>query len=129
MRLYKVVNYQYMDRILVNISLGRNNTSVVELPLVLARSCSTLLSNHHRCFNPNLSQREMAFEIFINLKFLVLSHPKNQQFRVKSYRFAQWDLFFLKIYTLRVLKIIPKLPRLGRKIDLAHGLFHDTYFL
>ena len=59
MLLYKVVNYEYMDRILVSISLGRNNTSAVELPLVLARPCSTLLSNHYCRFDPSLSQREM----------------------------------------------------------------------
>ena len=96
MRLYKIVNYQYMDRILVNISLGRNNTSAVELPLVLARSCSTLLSNHHRCFNPNLSQREMAFEIFINLKFLVLSHPKTNNFGSKATDLLNGTYFSLK---------------------------------
>ena len=59
MLLDKVVNYQYMDRILVNISLGRNNTSAVELLLVLARSCTTLLSNHYCRFDPSLSQQEM----------------------------------------------------------------------
>ena len=58
MRLYKIVNYQYMDRILVNISLGRNNTSAVELPPVLARLCST--TNHHHYFDPSLSQWEMV---------------------------------------------------------------------
>ena len=56
----KVVNYQYMDRILVNISLSRNNTSAIELPLVLARLCSALLSNHHCRFDPSLSQWEMV---------------------------------------------------------------------
>ena len=60
MRLYKVMNHQHMDRILVNISLDRNNTSAVELPPVLARSYSTLLSNHHRHFDPSLSQQEMV---------------------------------------------------------------------
>ena len=60
MRLYKIVNYQYMDRILVNIFWGRNNTSAVALPPVPARSCFTLVSNYHRLFDPSLSQREMA---------------------------------------------------------------------
>ena len=59
MCLYKVVNYQYMDRILVNISLDKNNTSAVELLPVLARSCSILLSNHRR-FDPSVSQPQMV---------------------------------------------------------------------
>ena len=43
MLLYKVVNYHYMGRILVNISLGRSNTSAVELQDRVSLYCQIII--------------------------------------------------------------------------------------